>query len=222
MIIKLTKKCNLNCFYCKDHDESAEEVLSLDDVCEMVKQAVEKGEHTFDLAGGEPLLYPDIEILVAKLKEIEGVDKVTITTNGLLLLDKLEALRTEGIDGINIHMDVWNAFNYAEITGAESVLNEVLGGIWTSVAKDIPVAISVVLHEKSISSVGVMAGFAKKMDISIRFVPCSDAIQFTEDEVINILKRHFKDLKEIETHVYNSSELKGRIVFADKLEEAFV
>lgn len=224
MVIQLTKKCNLNCFYCEHHSNVAAE-LSQDRVCEMVKEAVENGETYFDFAGGEPLLYPDIEGLIRKVKQIEGVEKITVSTNGILLPEKLDGLKAAGIDGVSIHMDASQAWHYAQITGAEMVLNKVLTGMWSAVAKDIPVAVSTVLHEKSKDALVVMAGFAKKMDITIRFVNCgkySEEAGLNEETVVELLKRHLKDFDRLEEHVYGSPELKGRIVFADHLTEAFI
>lgn len=223
MVIQLTKKCNLNCFYCKHHGMEMEE-LSQDIVCEIVKNAVKSGESYFDFSGGEPLLYPDFETLVKKVKQIEGVERVTVSTNGILLLDKLNGLIEAGIDGINIHMDASDAYNYTEITGAEMVLNDVLSGMWTAIARGIPVALSIVLHEKSKSSLVILAGFAKKMDIKIRFVNCgkyTEEAELLEEDVIKKLSRHVKELHKVEEHVYHSPELKGKIVFADQLTEAF-
>ncbi len=223
MVIQLTKKCNLNCFYCDCHSDDSE-VLSQESVIEMVKHAVLQGEASFDLSDGEPLLYPDIEILIDKIKQIEGVEKVTISTNGILLPKKLEILKAAGLDGVSIHMDTSDAWEYAKITGAEMVLNDVLSGMWLAYAKDIPLTVNVALHEKSRDALIVIAAFAKKMDINIRFVNCgryTEEAGLSEEKVVKKLSRHFKDLTMCAEHVYSSSELKGKIIFADQMTETF-
>lgn len=224
MIIQLTNKCNINCFYCHNRYIESEENLSQDVVCEMVKEAVANGEVYFDFAGGEPLLYPDLENLVEKVKQIKGVQKVSITTNGILLVSKLESLINAGIDGINVHLDSTDAYTYSQITGCEQVLNPVLSGIWTAIARNISVAISVVLHEKSRYSLIVMAGLAKKLDMTVRFVEygeLSSSCQLGKAEVVKILSRHIKDLREDENNCYRSSEMKGKIVFSNQIGAAF-
>lgn len=221
MVIKLTNECNLNCFYCKKHD--TEEVHPTEaEIHSMVKQAAETGDSWIELAGGEPLLYPKIEELVRNVKKIPGVKKVTVTTNGILLSEKLSGLQKAGIDGINIHIDSGDAWTYAKITGKEMVMNEVLSGMWSALAKDIPVTISIMMHEHSKDSFVVLASFAKKLKIDIRFVYCggfTGAVGLNEENVIKKLSRHFPDLHMVQAHVYQSSMLKGRILFADHLTE---
>ena len=223
MVIQLTNKCNLNCFYCKCHGMELNE-LSVDEVIEKVKSAAEHGETVIDFGGGEPLMHPNIEKLVKEAKQVPGVEKVTLTTNGVFLPQKLEALNIAGIDGINIHMDASDAYSYAQITGEEMVMNEVLQGLWTAVARDIPVALSVALHEKSLSSIVVLTSFAKKMDIKIRFVDIgtySEDVGLNETSVVKLLSRHIEGLHKEAEHTYISTALKGKITFTDRFEEAF-
>lgn len=221
MVIRLTNECNLNCFYCKKHD-TREIHLTESEIYSMVKHAAGTADPWIELAGGEPLLYPEIEELIRSIKEIPGVKKVTVTTNGILLSEKLSGLQKAGIDGINIHIDSGDAWTYAKITGKEMVMNEVLSGMWLALAKDIPVTISIMMHEYSKDSFVVLASFAKKMKIDIRFVYCrefTDAAGLNEENVIKKLSRHFPDLHAVKAHVYQSSMLKGRILFADHLTE---
>ena len=153
MRISLTDRCNLRCVYCRPglglqaenslastsfglqtteslafHKLAHSEVLRYEEILRAVKCAVALGITRFKITGGEPLVRKGAVDFIAKLKQIDGVEQVTLTTNGTLLEKNLPQLLACKIDGINISLDTLDKKLYKQITGGgelEPVLNAI-------------------------------------------------------------------------------------------------
>ena len=129
MRISLTDRCNLRCVYCRpDNMQMVEhsEILRYEEILRVAKYAVELGITRYKITGGEPLVRKGAVDFIAKLKQIDGVEQVTLTTNGILLEKNLPQLLACKIDGINISLDTLDKEAYAQITGCgdvEAVIN---------------------------------------------------------------------------------------------------
>ena len=144
--ISVTDRCNLRCRYCMPEGIAnipMEEILSFEEIALVAKTAAELGISKIKITGGEPLVRRGISRLVGMLKGIDGIDQVTLTTNGLLLEEMSEELVTAGIDGINISLDTLDPERYRLITGFDR-LDTVLKGIDAVLKYDIPVKINAV------------------------------------------------------------------------------
>jgi len=80
------------------------------------------------LTGGEPLIRKDIDLVAGRLREFPSVRHVGVTTNGQLLEGWAGALRSAGVDSVNVSLDSLDTRRYADITGGGS-LARVLAGI---------------------------------------------------------------------------------------------
>ena len=92
--ISVTDRCNLRCTYCMPegiHLTSMSELLTFEEIVQVVRTAAELGIRHVKLTGGEPLLRRSLPTLVQMLKNIEGIEQVTLTTNGILLKEHLPA-----------------------------------------------------------------------------------------------------------------------------------
>ena len=146
MRISITDRCNLRCKYCMPHGIDCVprwDILSLEEMLAVAICAAGLGIRHIKVTGGEPLVRKDCCRLIRKLKAIPGIEKVTITTNGVLLDKYLQELAEAGIDGINISLDTLDRELYREITGKDQ-LGEVLSVIEKASALPIPVKINAV------------------------------------------------------------------------------
>ncbi|MCR5508691.1 MAG: GTP 3',8-cyclase MoaA [Lachnospiraceae bacterium] len=144
--ISITDKCNLRCKYCMPSDIGSVpmgEILTYEEIERVVRAAAGLGIKKIKLTGGEPLIRRDCCILVAMLKDIPGIDSVTLTTNGVLLYDRIGDLKNAGIDGINISIDTLDKKRYEILTGKDE-LDKVLMGLEAAAASGIPVKINAV------------------------------------------------------------------------------
>lgn len=130
MRIRVTDRNNMICKYGaekeknmdKSNDPSREELL------ETVRKAVGDGISRFKIAGGEPILREDIVELVSDIKAIEGVEEISMTTNGTLLGWKAEALAAAGLDRVNINVDTLRYMRFDENSDGGN-LEDIVSGI---------------------------------------------------------------------------------------------
>ena len=118
--LSVTDLCNLRCRYCMGEDGVAKkqhrEILSLEELEEMARAAAACGVKKIRLTGGEPLVRRGIVELCRRLKAIDGVEELALTTNGVLLKELAAPLREAGVDRLNISLDSLNRETYAHIT----------------------------------------------------------------------------------------------------------
>ena len=128
--ISLTDKCNCHCRYCrplKNDDSLIVNKLSDEELALCIKAAVDIGINKIRLTGGEPLLRDDIIDIIRKIKNIDGVEEICITTNGILLPKYAAELKKAGANRINISIDSLNKDKYNYITGGANLDNALKG-----------------------------------------------------------------------------------------------
>src|SRR5262245_4844946 len=107
--ISVTDRCNFRCVYCMPAAglqwTPRSEILSFEEIARVVRIAVGLGITKFRLTGGEPLVRAELPRLVRMLAAIEGVEDLSLTTNGVLLADQAADLRGAGLKRINISLD---------------------------------------------------------------------------------------------------------------------
>ena len=130
--ISVTDRCNLRCIYCMPEDGIKQiphkEILTFDEIKRICTCMTSLGIRKIKLTGGEPLIRKGCAVLVKMLKEIPGIEKVTLTTNGILLKDQIQDLAEAGIDNINISLDTLDISDFQRVTRRDS-LSQVLEGI---------------------------------------------------------------------------------------------
>jgi len=106
--VSVTDKCNLKCFYCRPEGLEffeKEKLLSFEEITKFVRALTKYGLKKVRITGGEPLLRKDIHVLVRMLKGIDGIEDVSLTTNGITLSRHAEILKKSGLDRVNVSID---------------------------------------------------------------------------------------------------------------------
>ena len=99
--LSLTARCNFACPYCLPDNQEPAGLLSLEQRLAVVEAAVDLGVRSLRLTGGEPLLHPQLETLVAGLQPLRGrgLAEIALTSNGSLLnAERAQALRAAGLE----------------------------------------------------------------------------------------------------------------------------
>jgi cyclic pyranopterin phosphate synthase len=147
-----------------------EDILTFEEIIRVVEAAAKIGIQKIKITGGEPLVRKGIVDLVKRIKNIQGIEQVTLTTNGVLLKDVAKELLEAGLDAINISLDTLNRIKYQRITRKDK-LEEVLLGIEKAVALGIKVKINCVpMKEFNEADLVDIAAFAKNRKIDVRFI----------------------------------------------------
>ena len=130
--ISVTDRCNLRCIYCMPEEgvQHVERslVLQEEEILRICRVMAELGIRKIKLTGGEPLVRPRMPKLVEKLKNMPGIEKVTLTTNGVLLKDQMRDFARAGLDGLNISLDTLDETCSRRITRRDE-LGRTLEGI---------------------------------------------------------------------------------------------
>ena len=144
--LSVTDLCNLRCRYCMpDGVEKLEReaVLTYEEFLRLAALFAQCGIDTVRVTGGEPLVRKDVDQLVAGLKAIPGIRKVTLTTNGILLARQLPALLSAGLDSVNISLDTLRPEVFQRIT-ARDEFSHVMEGLRAALDSGIPVKLNCV------------------------------------------------------------------------------
>jgi len=172
--ISVTDRCNLRCTYCMpeegirllDHSD----ILSFEEIAEFTKLAVANGITKVRLTGGEPLVRKNIVELVSMLSKIEGLEDLSMTTNGILLSKYAMDLKKAGLNRINISLDTVNPDNYCQIT-RNGELNQALEGIETARNAGFePIKINCVLLGQPDEETQRLKQFCEERGLALRFI----------------------------------------------------
>ena len=118
--ISVTDRCNLRCIYCMPLEGvpqmSHSELLSYEEIQTVVRAAAELGINRIRLTGGEPLVRAELPELVRMLSRIEGIEELSLTTNGVFLKKYALELKQAGLSRVNVSLDTLKADTFRYIT----------------------------------------------------------------------------------------------------------
>ena len=130
--LSVTDRCNLRCAYCMPEKDYVwlprEDVLRFEEISTLVDVFVALGVNKLRLTGGEPLLRRDLPALVRMLAAKAGLADLAMTTNGVLLAEHADALRTAGLGRITVSLDTLHPDRFTKLTRFDS-LDAVLDGM---------------------------------------------------------------------------------------------
>lgn len=131
--ISVTDRCNLRCIYCMPEEGIKnllphDEILSYEEILQIIKVATTIGISKIRITGGEPLLRKNIESFIERVSRVDGIKDIGITTNGVLLKKYAKVLHEAGLKRVNVSLDSLDQNKFRTITRLGS-LKEVLEGI---------------------------------------------------------------------------------------------
>ncbi len=144
--LSVTDRCNLRCRYCVPPEgrQTEGELLSDDELVDIVTAAASLGVRKLRITGGEPLVREGIVGLCSRLHQVEGIAELTLTTNGQQLEALALPLREAGVARVNLSLDTLRPERYRAITRGGS-LERTLRGITAAQAAGFPLKLNVVL-----------------------------------------------------------------------------
>lgn len=213
--ISVTDRCNLRCSYClapafSPHSRSR--ILSYEEIVRLVRVLATLGVDKIRLTGGEPLVRRHIDVLIARIKAIAGINDISLTTNGVLLEKLATPLWDAGLRRINISLDTLDRKRFNEITGRD-YFDRVRSGIEAALAVGFnPVKINVVvMRGVNDDELVDFAALTLKYPLHVRFIeymPIGVASTWSGDKVVTeaeILERISSALGKLESVVAQSS-----------------
>ena len=194
--LAITDRCNLRCRYCRPEEGIPfiphEEILSFEELERLVTIFCELGVDKVRVTGGEPFSRRGCMTFLTRLRKIDGVQHLHITTNGVKTSRFLDELAAIGLDSINVSLDTLDHKRFWKITRRD-YLEAVLQTVHGVLARSIPLKInSVVLKDTSDDEILRLAGLARDFPIALRFIekmPFSGTVRSGKLENGNLSKR---------------------------------
>ncbi len=236
--VSVTDLCNLRCIYCMPEEgickKEHRDILTLEEIFEVIKSSVDLGINKVRITGGEPLARKGVVELIDQISHLEKVKDIAITTNGILLKQYAEALKTAGLKRVNISLDTMDEEKYKQITRGGR-LKDVLEGIEEAKKMNFfPIKLNVVVINGFNDEEAVdFAKLTLSENIDVRFIelmPIGQASKWAKRKFISneVIKERIQGLMPID-HEDKSSPAKyyklpgaqGKIGFINPISSHF-
>ena len=182
--ISVTDRCNFRCPYCMPAEIFGEryrflpkpDLLTFEEIERLARIFVELGVRKLRVTGGEPLLRSEVEHLIARLSRIEGVEDLTLTTNGYLLKRKARALKEAGLHRVTVSLDSLDDQVFAQMNGRGYGASRVLEGIEAASEAGLsPIKVNAVV-QKGVNDHTIvgLARYCKERGYILRFIEFMD------------------------------------------------
>lgn len=211
--ISLTDHCNLRCCYCmpettKDFLNMAQ-LMTGEEIVTITKLMARNGVKKVKLTGGEPLLREDLIDIIRAIKSIPQIEQVTLTTNGVLLKEKMKELAEAGIASINISLDTRDPESFMRITKRDFFYQ-----VWSGIREalnypDIDLKINMVPIDSSKENILGMAELARDNKLAVRYIemmPMGHGTNYqlyNEDYIKGILEEAYGTLSRVTRTIGN-------------------
>jgi GTP 3',8-cyclase len=210
--VSVTDRCNLRCLYCMPEEEYVwlprEELLSFEELAQLVGVFTSLGVSRIRLTGGEPLLRRDLDRLVRMLAENPRVEDLALTTNGVLLTEQAGALKKAGLGRVTISLDTLRPERFREMTRRDDH-SRVLDGIaaaasagFTGTKLD-----AVVVRGVNDDELADLIEFGRAHNAEVRFIEYMDVLGATQwtmpkvasrDEMLERLEQRYGKITSLE------------------------
>ena len=135
--VSVTDRCNFRCVYCMPKEVfgpsfqflDREEILTYEEIVRLSRLFVAHGVEKIRVTGGEPLVRRDLPLLIQQLSALDGLQDLTLTTNGALLPAQAVPLREAGLERITISLDSLDDATFREMNDVDVGVDVVLAGI---------------------------------------------------------------------------------------------
>jgi GTP 3',8-cyclase len=192
--LSVTDRCNLRCRYCMPAEGmewlDRDELLSDEELVRMVSLLARLGITDLRVTGGEPLVRAGLPGLVARISTVPGIREVSITTNGVLLADRIDDLVAAGLGRVNVSIDSLDPDRFEQITRRRD-LHRALAGLEACERHESlrPIKVNAVaLRGVSEPDVLPLAELARRRPYVVRFIevmPLDAPRTWTRDAVLS-------------------------------------
>ncbi|MCJ8006567.1 GTP 3',8-cyclase MoaA [Lederbergia wuyishanensis] len=217
--ISVTDRCNFRCQYCMPAEIfgpdfkflTQDEILSFEEIERLSRIFSKLGVKKLRITGGEPLMRKNVASLITMLNQIEGIEDIGLTTNGVLLQKQSQPLYDAGLRRLNISLDALDNQIFQKMNGRGVKSEIVLKGIETALKTGFSIKVNMVVQKGvNDSQIIPMAKHFKEMGVTLRFIEFMDVGNtngwnwdqvVTKKEIYDSLSKHFK-LEPVDSNYY--------------------
>ena len=196
------------------HFVARDDLLTFEELHHLSEIFCRLGITKIRVTGGEPFVRKEITTFLRKLRSVDGLEKLTITTNGTLLQQYVNELKEIGIDTINLSLDSLNRERFYQITRRDK-FDEVYSGIFKLLDTGFELKINCVLMKgKNEEDIVPFIELTKNYPISVRFLEempfngseSFDSIRWDYKEIYSYINAHYPDIENIASDATSTSE----------------
>jgi cyclic pyranopterin phosphate synthase len=190
--ISVTDRCNLRCVYCMPEAGlpwiPKAEILTYEEIVRIVEAGASAGVRSLRLTGGEPLLRRDLPELVERLAAIPGIEDIALSTNGLLLAERVAELVAAGLTRVNVSLDTLREDRFFALARRHG-LPAVVAGIDAALAAGLsPIKLNcVVMRGANDDELGAFAELTRERELFVRFIevmPVAENLDLQRDSYV--------------------------------------
>jgi len=164
------------------------EVLTFEEITRVVRIVADMGVNKVRLTGGEPLVRRDLPVLVGQIADVDGIEDLALTTNGILLPNAAADLKAAGLHRMNVSLDSLERETFAALTRRDA-LDKVLAGIDAALdAGFSPLKVNAVaIRDTTKGELLEFARFARERPVIIRFIefmPLDGDEQWSAEQIL--------------------------------------
>lgn len=192
------------------------ELLSYEEIIRLVRVFSEMGIRKLRITGGEPFVRKDVISLMTACHELEGIEQIHITTNGVLTLPHIKDFKKAGIKSVNLSIDSLDRNRFEKITRYDE-LPIVMKSFYALLEADITLKINmVVMHGKNEEDILPMAALSSKYPVDVRYIEempfkgekeVLDYKRIDHKDILQVLKNQYPSLKPKTAPANSTSEL---------------
>ena len=216
--LAVTDRCNLRCFYCMPEEGiryiHKKELLTFEEIERLITLMASLGISKVRLTGGEPFVRTDLMKLIRTIINIEGINDVHLTTNGVLTAPHILELKQLGIASVNLSLDTLDKVRFNEITRRDE-FEPVINTLNLLLKHEIPVKINAVVMEgKNIDDIIPLIELTKNNPVDVRFIeemPFNGegnhypTLLWTHTKIRQYIQEHYPSLYKVEDADFSTS-----------------
>ena len=228
--LAVTDRCNLRCFYCMPEEGvqylAKSKVLSYEEMLRIVRVLAELGIQKVRITGGEPFVRNNIIHLMKEISEIDGIEELNITTNGILTGKYIQEMKAMGVKSINLSLDTLDKERFFQIT-RRNEFDIVYKTLFQLIDAGFSVKVNaVVMDGKNTDDLIPLTELARNNPVSIRFIeemPFNGegshypTLHWNAKRIVDTLRNQYPDLYKLEdeknstSYNYHIPNFKGNV-----------
>lgn len=213
-----------------------ETIITFEEIVKLCEYFGALGIRKVKITGGEPLVRKNLPYLIKCIKSVKGINKVTLTTNGILLKEQIMALVDAGLDGVNISLDTLDDNNFEKLTRFHH-LDKVKEGIKAALEyENVIVKINCVPIKEfnNRESILNMIELARYQNLHVRFIQImpiglgKNLCPISEEEIKCWIRESYSELTPFEdiigngpSRYYSIRNFTGKIGFISAVDHQF-
>lgn len=217
--LAVTDRCNLRCNYCMPAEginfAESSDLLSVDELSRLSRILVNQGIRKIRITGGEPFMRKDLMQLLRRLKTLDELEEISITTNATLLEKHIPELKALGITRINLSLDAIEESTFNRITRREQ-FETVYRNLLKLIQEGFELKVNfIVLDNQNIQDIiPILERLTKHYPVSVRFLEempfnggsrSFQKIKWDHKEIYKYISSHYSDIIKLESEKTSTS-----------------